>query len=368
MPPFEYKLLKTDGKARLGEVHTAHGVIRTPAFMPVGTAATVKGMRPEEVKSLGADIILGNTYHLFLRPGHDLIEELGGLHKFMNWPHPILTDSGGYQVFSLAAMRKITEEGVTFQSHIDGAHKTLTPENSTEIQHALDATITMAFDECTPYPAEVDVAAESMRLSMRWAKRSRKAFVLREGYGQFGIMQGGMYPHLREESMKALEDIGFEGYAIGGLAVGEPTELLAKMTEICADLMPTHKPRYLMGVGYPSDIIRSFLAGVDMFDCVLPTRNGRNGQAFTSEGVVKIKLQEYARDASPLDPECDCNTCKNYSKAYLRHLYRADEMLAGMLLTHHNIAFYQHLMQTLRKAIAEGVVKETAAELLTRVR
>lgn len=368
MTEFTYKLLKTDGKARLGEVHTAHGIIRTPAFMPVGTAATVKGMRPEEVRSLGADIVLGNTYHLFLRPGHDLIEELGGLHKFMNWPHPILTDSGGYQVFSLAAMRKITEDGVTFQSHIDGARKTLTPENSTEIQRALDATITMAFDECTPYPAEVDVAAESMRMSMRWAKRSRDAFTHRTGYGQFGIMQGGMYPHLRAESMQALEALDFEGYAIGGLAVGEPSEKLAEMTEICADLMPAHKPRYLMGVGYPSDIIRSVLAGVDMFDCVLPTRNGRNGQAFTSEGVVKVKLKEYEHDPSPLDPNCTCNTCKNYSKAYLRHLYRADEMLSGMLLTHHNIAFYQNLMQTLRDAIAAGNLKEVAADLLTKVR
>ena len=368
MPAFNFKLLKTDGKARLGEVHTAHGVIRTPAFMPVGTAATVKGMRPEEVKELGADIILGNTYHLFLRPGHDLVEELGGLHKFMNWPGPILTDSGGYQVFSLADSRKITEEGVTFQSHIDGDKKTLTPEYSTEIQRALDATITMAFDECTPYPAEVDVAAESMRMSMRWAKRSRDAFIKREGYGQFGIMQGGMYPHLREESMKALEELDFEGYAIGGLAVGEPPEELARMTEICADLMPTNKPRYLMGVGYPSDIIRSVLAGVDMFDCVLPTRNGRNGQGYTSEGLVKIKLKKFERDPSPLDPNCECNTCKNYSKSYLRHLYRADEMLGGMLITHHNIHFYQRMMQDLRQAIADGKLQEVATEMLKTYR
>lgn len=368
MTAFKFNLLKTDGKARLGEIHTAHGVIRTPAFMPVGTAATVKGMRPEEVKALGADIILGNTYHLFLRPGHGLIEELGGLHKFMNWPGPILTDSGGYQVFSLADSRKITEEGVTFQSHIDGDKKTLTPESSTEIQRALDATITMAFDECTPYPAEVDVAAESMRMSMRWAKRSRDAFVKREGYGQFGIMQGGMYPHLRKESMAALAEMDFEGYAIGGLAVGEPPEKLAEMTIICADLMPTHKPRYLMGVGYPSDIIRAVLAGVDMFDCVLPTRNGRNGQAYTSEGVVKIKLKEFERDPSPLDPACNCNTCQNYSKSYLRHLYRADEMLSGMLITHHNIHFYQQMMDQLRKAIAAGNLEEVAAKMLKTYR
>lgn len=368
MTQFKFNLLKTDAKARLGKLKTAHGEIDTPVFMPVGTAATVKGMRPEEVAGTGAQIILGNTYHLFLRPGHELIEHLGGLHKFMNWPGPILTDSGGYQVFSLAAMRKITESGVTFRSHIDGSEKTLTPESSTEIQRALNATITMAFDECTPYPATVEVAAESMRMSMRWAERSRSAFTQREGYGQFGIMQGGMHPHLRQESMEALEKLDFEGYAIGGLAVGEPTEKLVEMTEISADLMPINKPRYLMGVGYPSDIIRSVLAGVDMFDCVLPTRNGRNGQAFTSEGIVKIKQEVYIKDEAPLDPACDCYTCKNYSRAYLRHLYRAGEMLSGMLITHHNIHFYQNLMQTLRQAISDGNVQGVAAKLLKTVR
>ena len=365
---FTYKLSKKSGKARLGKITTAHGEIDTPVFMPVGTAATVKGMRPEEVAGTGAQIILGNTYHLFLRPGHELIETLGGLHKFMNWPGPILTDSGGYQVFSLAESRKITEEGVTFRSHIDGSKKMLTPENSTEIQHALGATITMAFDECTPYPADESTAAESMRLSMRWAQRSREAFKQRNGYAQFGIMQGGMHPHLREESMKALENTGFEGYAIGGLAVGEPTEKLVEMTHISTSLMPEDKPRYLMGVGYPSDIIRSVMAGVDMFDCVLPTRNARNGQAFTSEGMVKIKQEIYTLDPSPLDPDCDCYTCQNYSRAYLRHLYRAGEMLAGMLITHHNIYYYQNLMRTLRQAIWDDNLEEVGVELLKSVR
>ncbi len=368
MTDFSFSLIKKDGKARLGKIKTAHGEIDTPVFMPVGTAATVKGMRPEEVAELGAQIVLGNTYHLFLRPGHELIERLGGLHKFMNWPGPILTDSGGYQVFSLAKLRKITEEGVSFRSHIDGSKKMLTPENSTEIQRALDATITMAFDECTPYPASVEVAAESMRMSMRWAERSRKAFIERKGYGQFGIMQGGMYPHLREESMKALEELDFEGYAIGGLAVGEPTEKLAEMTGICADLMPEDKPRYLMGVGYPSDLVRSVVAGVDMFDCVLPTRNGRNGNAFTSEGTVVIKQAKYEEDNSPLDPNCDCYTCKNYSRAYLRHLYRSGEMLSGMLMTHHNTAYYQALMKTLRQAIVDGKLEEVATNLLKTIR
>ena len=368
MTDFSYTLLKQDGKARLGRITTAHGDIETPIFMPVGTAATVKGMRPEEVAATGAQIILANTYHLFLRPGHELVEQMGGLHKFMNWPGPILTDSGGYQVFSLAKLRKITEEGVTFQSHIDGSRRTLTPESSTQVQHALDATITMAFDECTPYPATVEQARTSMEMSMRWAKRSRAAFVRRPGYAQFGIMQGSVYPNLRQESMEQLAEMDFEGYAIGGLAVGEPPEKLAEMTTICADLMPKDKPRYLMGVGYPSDMIRAVLAGVDMFDCVLPTRNARNGQAFTSEGVVAIKKEQYKTDASPLDPACTCYTCKNYTRAYLRHLYQADEMLSGMLLTHHNLHFYQHVMQRLKAGIKAGNVQEVAAEMLAQVR
>lgn len=367
-PAFSFKVLGTCGEARRGRITTAHGVIETPAFMPVGTAATVKGMRPAEVKSLGADIILCNTYHLFLRPGHGLVERMGGLHKFMAWPGPVLTDSGGYQVFSLASIRKMTEEGVLFKSHIDGAQKLLTPEISTQVQHALDATITMAFDECTPYPATEKQARESMELSMRWAARSRGAFVHRAGYGQYGIMQGSMYPDLRAESMGKLVDIGFEGYAIGGLAVGEPPEKLAEMTHTCTALMPQDRPRYLMGVGYPSDIIRAVLAGVDQFDCVLPTRNGRNGQAFTSEGVVAIKQARYAEDERPLDPACTCDTCRTHTRAYLRHLYRAEEMLAGMLLTHHNIAFYLNLMATLRRAIEQGDLPQVAAALLQKVR
>lgn len=368
MTAFRYELLKTDGKARRGRIHTAHGVIETPVFMPVGTAGTVKAMRPEDVRALGADIVLGNTYHLMLRPGHERVERLGGLHKMMNWPHPILTDSGGYQVFSLAKMRKIKEEGVTFSSHIDGKRYTLSPETSTEIQRALDATITMAFDECTPYPCEKPEARKSMELSMRWAKRSREAFTPRQGYGQFGIMQGSVYPDLRQESINKLTDIGFEGYAIGGLAVGEPSDKLHEMTAICADMLPTDKPRYLMGVGYPSDLIKAVLAGVDMFDCVLPTRNARNGQAFTSTGVVKIKNEEH-RDADiPLDANCPCSTCTTYSRAYLHHLYRAGEALSAILMTHHNLAFYINLMRTLRNAIDEGNLQQVAAELLKTYR
>lgn len=368
MTDFRYELLKTDGKARRGRIHTAHGTIETPVFMPVGTAGTVKAMRPEDVRALGADIILGNTYHLMLRPGHERVERLGGLHKMMNWPHPILTDSGGYQVFSLAKMRKIKEEGVTFQSHLDGTRYMLNPETSTEIQRALDATITMAFDECTPYPCEKNEARKSMELSMRWAKRSREAFTKRTGYGQFGIMQGSVYPDLRQESIDKLTDIGFEGYAIGGLAVGEPSEKLHEMMAICADMLPTDKPRYLMGVGYPSDLIKAVLAGVDMFDCVLPTRNARNGQAFTSTGVVKIKNEEH-RDADvPLDANCTCSTCTTYSRAYLHHLYRAGEALSAMLMTHHNLAFYINLMRTLRNAIDEGNLQQVAAELLKTYR
>jgi len=365
---FKYELIKTDGKARLGRVHTAHGVINTPAFMPVGTAGTVKAMKPEDVSALGAEIILGNTYHLYLRPGHKLVENLGGLHKFMNWPGPILTDSGGYQVFSLSEMRKMSEEGVEFRSHIDGTKHLLTPELSTEIQHSLDATITMAFDECTPYPATEEVARKSMELSMRWAKRSRDAFIKRDGYGQFGIMQGSVYPNLRKESIDKLTDIGFEGYAIGGLAVGEPSDILWEMTDVAADLTPTDKPRYLMGVGYPSDLIHAVMSGVDMFDCVLPTRNGRKGQAFTSEGVINIKNAEYQASDLPLDPECDCYTCTHYSRGYLRHLFKANETLHGMLVTEHNLYFYQKVMQRLRSAIETGTLKQVAEELLQKVR
>jgi queuine tRNA-ribosyltransferase len=304
---------------RIGQITTAHGVIDTPAFMPVGTAATVKAMMPEHVKQLGADIILGNTYHLMLRPGAERVAKMGGLHKFMNWSGPILTDSGGFQVMSLSQLRKITENGVTFQSHVDGSKHELTPERSIEIQHLLGSTITMAFDECTPFPATWEQAKKSMEMSMRWAERSKKAFVQRPGYGLFGIVQGGIYPDLRKASIEALAAIGFDGYAIGGLAVGEGQELMFKTLDELMPHMPWENPRYLMGVGKPDDIIGAVKRGVDMFDCVLPTRNGRNGQAFTSYGTVNIRNSKYAEDPEPLDPATD-SPANNYSKAYLHHL------------------------------------------------
>lgn len=368
MTKFAFKVTNTDGAARRGQIQTAHGVIETPVFMPVGTAGTVKAMRPEDVANLGAQIILGNTYHLYLRPGHERVARFGGLQKFMHWDGPILTDSGGYQVFSLTDLRQMTEEGVTFASHIDGSRHLLTPELSTQIQHDLNATITMAFDECTPYPATEEVACQSMELSMRWAKRSREAFVAREGYGQFGIMQGSTYPHLRQISADKLTEIGFEGYAIGGLAVGEPSDLLHEMTAQCAAMLPADKPRYLMGVGYPSDLIKAVMAGVDMFDCVLPTRNARNGQLFTSDGVVSIKQKKYEDDDQPLDLECDCYTCTHYSRGYLRHLFVNNEALSAQLLTTHNLAFYLNLMKKLRAAIEAGRLAPVAKELLERVR
>ncbi|MFZ2587591.1 MAG: tRNA guanosine(34) transglycosylase Tgt [Alphaproteobacteria bacterium] len=363
-----FSLLKTDGAARRGRVHTAHGVIETPVFMPVGTVGTVKAMKMDDVRATGAQIILGNTYHLFLRPGHTVVEKLGGLHKFMNWPGPILTDSGGFQVFSLKDLRTMTEEGVTFKSPLDGAMHHITPEFSTQIQHALDATITMAFDECTPFPCTEAQAAESMRLSMRWAKRSRDAFVARDGYGQFGIQQGSLFAALRRESTEKLTEIGFEGYAIGGLAVGESPEELHHAIPLAAELLPTDKPRYLMGVGYPSDMIKAVLAGVDMFDCVLPTRNARNAQAFTSEGVVRLKNAEHKLADIPLDPACDCPTCTTYSRAYLHHLHKSEEILGHMLITQHNLHFYQTVMKKLRAGIETGNVHAVAKELLERVR
>lgn len=369
MTQFSYTLLTKDGKARRGRIETAHGPIETPIFMPVGTVGSVKAMKLDELEKMSASIILGNTYHLFLRPGHKNVDKLGGLHKFMRWPGPILTDSGGYQVFSLTKMRKMSEEGCKFKAHTDGQWHMLTPELSTEIQHDLDSTITMAFDECTPYPATHDVARDSMELSMRWAKRSREAFKQREGYAQFGIQQGSMYEDLRKESTEKLTKIGFEGYAIGGLAVGEESELLHDMIPKCADLLPEDKPRYLMGVGYPSDIIKAVQAGVDMFDCVLPTRNARNGQAFTSEGVINIKQAKYALDERPLDPNCTCNTCTGgYSRAYLRHLWRENEILGHMLITQHNLHFYLNMMQELRDAIEAGNLDEVAERMLKTYR
>ncbi len=364
MTAFRFELLATDGAARLGRVHTAHGPMDTPAFMPVGTAATVKAMMPESVASTGAQTILGNTYHLMLRPGAERVGRLGGLHRFMNWPEPILTDSGGFQVMSLAKLRKMTEEGVAFQSHIDGSRHLLTPERSMQIQHLLDADITMAFDECTPFPATHEQAADSMRLSMRWARRSRDAFVERPGYGLFGIVQGGIYQDLRAESAEALRGIGFDGYAIGGLAVGEGQELMFQTLDFTTPLLPTDRPRYLMGVGKPSDIIGAVLRGVDMFDCVMPTRSGRTAQAFTRRGTVNLRNARHQDDPRPLSEDCACPACRNYSRAYLHHLIRSEEILGPMLLTWHNIQFYQDTMRGLRAAIAEGRVQDFAAQAL----
>jgi queuine tRNA-ribosyltransferase len=365
----KFDLLATDGAARRGRLHTAHGIIETPIFMPVGTVGTVKAVRPDLLKSeLNAQIILGNTFHLYLRPGHEQIRQLGGLHTFMNWPGPILTDSGGFQVFSLAKLRRMSEDGVTFQSPIDGGSHHLTPELSTQIQHALDADITMAFDECPPTTVTHDQMAQSMRLSMRWAQRSRAAFEARPGYGQFGIQQGGLFADLRKESTEKLLEIGFEGYAIGGLAVGESPEELHAMVPQAAAMLPADKPRYLMGVGYPSDLIKGVAAGVDMFDCVLPTRNARNGMLFTSEGTVKIGNAAHKAADAPLDPACACHTCQHYSRAYLHHLHKEDEILGHMLLTHHNLHFYLSLMRTLREAIEAGILAATATRLLAACR
>ncbi len=343
------------GKARAGLLKTAHGVIETPAFMPVGTAGTVKAMLPESVKSTGAQIILGNAYHLMLKPGAERIAVLGGLHQFMHWDGPILTDSGGFQVMSLSDLREIKEEGVIFQSHLDGGVKhLLSPERSIEVQHLLGSDITMAFDECTPYPAAEAQAADSMRLSMRWAKRSKAAFKPRKGYGIFGIVQGSTYQHLREESAAALLDVGFDGYAIGGLAVGEGQEEMFSVLDYTAPLLPEDKPRYLMGVGKPEDIIGAVKRGVDMFDCVIPTRSGRNGQAFTRQGTINLRNARYAEDKKPLDEACSCPACRDYSRAYLHHVVKSNEIAASMLLTWHNLHYYQDIMRGLRKAIISG--------------
>ena len=354
MTDFTFDLKKKDGQARRGTVHTAHGSIQTPAFMPVGTAATVKAMLPESVAQTGAEIVLGNTYHLMLRPTAERIADLGGLHKFMNWSKPILTDSGGYQVMSLTDLRKLTEEGVRFRSHIDGSYHMLTPERSTEIQHLLGSTITMAFDECTPFPCEKVEAEKSMELSMRWAHRSRDAFVKREGYGQFGIVQGSVHEDLRARSIDALKGLDFEGYAIGGLAVGEGQELMFSTLDFTTPMMVDEKPRYLMGVGKPGDLVGAVARGVDMFDCVLPTRSGRNAQAFTRRGTVNLRNARHASDARPLDEECQCPACTNYSRAYLHHMVKAGEILGMMLLTWHNLQYYQNLMQGMRDAIEVG--------------
>ncbi|WP_319823592.1 tRNA guanosine(34) transglycosylase Tgt [Thalassovita sp.] len=351
---FRFDLLAQDGRARRGVIQTPRGEIRTPAFMPVGTAATVKAMMPESVAATGADILLGNTYHLMLRPGAERVNRLGGLHKFMNWDKPILTDSGGFQVMSLAELRKLTEEGVAFRSHVDGSRHFLSPERSMEIQKLLGSDIVMCFDECPALPADERRVAESMRLSMRWAQRSRDAFGDRPGHALFGIMQGGVTPELREESAKALIDIGFDGYAVGGLAVGEGQEAMFGVLDYAPEYLPQDRPRYLMGVGKPDDIVGAVKRGIDMMDCVLPSRSGRTGQAWTRYGVVNIKNSRHSDDPRPLDEHCTCPACRNYSRAYLHHVYRSGEMISGMLLTWHNLHYYQELMQGMRDAIEAG--------------
>jgi len=354
MHGLKFDLRATDAGARRGSLTTAHGDIQTPAFMPVGTAATVKAMLPGSVKDTGAEIILGNTYHLMLRPGAERIAALGGLHKFMNWSGPILTDSGGFQVMSLADLRKIKEDGVRFRSHIDGSYHDLSPERSIEIQHLLDSNITMVLDECTPFPATEQQAADSMRLSMRWADRSKTAFQERDGYGLFGIVQGGVYPDLRMESAHALRDIGFDGYAVGGLAVGEGQQAMFDTLDVTTPELPADRPRYLMGVGKPEDLVGAVARGIDMFDCVLPTRSGRTGQAFTRRGQVNIRNARHKDDPRPLDEECTCPACTDYSRAYLHHLAAAKEILGLMLLSWHNLHFYQQLMGGMRSAIEAG--------------
>lgn len=358
---FRFTLNATDGKARTGVIHTPRGDIRTPAFMPVGTAATVKAMLPDSVAATGADILLGNTYHLMLRPTAERIDRLGGLHRFMNWDRPILTDSGGFQVMSLADLRKMSEDGVTFRSHVDGSKHFLSPERSMEIQRLLGSDIVMAFDECPALPATDEVVAKSMRLSMRWAQRSRDAFGDRPGHALFGIMQGGVNRDLRAESAEALTAIGFEGYALGGLAVGEGQEAMFGVLDYAPGFLPEDRPRYLMGVGKPDDIVGAVERGVDMMDCVLPSRSGRTGQAWTRCGQVNIKNARHMDDPRPLDADCTCPACRNYSRAYLHHVFKAQEIISAMLLTWHNLHYYQELMQGLRDAIAVGRLAEFSA-------
>ena len=358
---FSFSLHATDGKARTGVISTPRGDIRTPAFMPVGTAATVKAMLPESVRATGADILLGNTYHLMLRPTAERVARLGGLHRFMNWDRPILTDSGGFQVMSLADLRKLTEDGVTFRSHVDGSRHHLSPERSMEIQRLLGSDIVMCFDECPALPADDRRVAESMRLSMRWAARSKAAFGDRPGHALFGIQQGGVTRELRAESAEKLREIGFDGYAVGGLAVGEGQAAMFGVLDYAPDMLPEDRPRYLMGVGKPDDIVGAVLRGVDMFDCVLPSRSGRTGQALTRRGAVNIKNARHAEDPRPLDPDCTCPACRSYSRAYLHHVFKAGEIIASMLLTWHNLHYYQELMAGLRGAIAsEGLANFVA--------
>ena len=363
---FAFDIHARDGKARRGTIRTPRGEIRTPAFMPVGTAATVKAMMPESVRETGADILLGNTYHLMLRPGAERVDRMGGLHKFMNWDRPILTDSGGFQVMSLASLRKLTEYGVSFKSHVDGSKHFLSPERSMEIQRLLGSDIVMCFDECPALPADRARIEESMRLSMRWAARSREAFGDRPGHALFGIQQGGLEQDLRGESAEALKVIGFEGYAIGGLAVGEGQEAMFGCLDYAPGQLPEDKPRYLMGVGKPDDILGAVQRGVDMFDCVLPSRSGRTGQALTRFGAVNIKNARHAEDPRPLDPECGCPACRNYSRAYLHHVFKAQEIISSMLLTWHNLHYYQELMQGIRDAVEAGALDDFAAAFHAR--
>ncbi len=358
---FSFHIEARDGRARCGALDTPRGAIRTPAFMPVGTAATVKAMLPESVRATGADILLGNTYHLMLRPGAERVARLGGLHRFMNWDRPILTDSGGFQVMSLAELRRMDESGVRFRSHVDGSEHHLTPERSMEIQRLLGSDIVMCFDECTPHPATEAQAAQSMRLSMRWARRSRDAFGDRPGHAVFGIQQGAVLRDLRAESAEALRAIGFDGYAIGGLAVGEGQAAMFGVLDYAPGMLPEDRRRYLMGVGKPDDIVGAVRRGVDMFDCVLPTRSGRTGQAFTRRGVVNLKNARHAEDPRPLDPDCSCPCCAGYARAYLHHVFKAGEIISSMLLTWHNLHYYQELMAGLRAAIAEGRLDAFAA-------
>lgn len=363
---FSFSIVATDGKARTGTISMMRGEIRTPAFMPVGTAATVKAMKPETVRATGADIILGNTYHLMLRPGAERVARLGGLHKFMNWDRPILTDSGGYQVMSLSELTKLSENGVEFQSHLDGSRHMLTPERSMEIQRLLGSDIVMVFDECTKNGATREEAQASMERSMRWAKRSRDGFDSGKDHAAraalFGIQQGSLDKEMRAASAKALIEIGFDGYAIGGLAVGEGQEAMFDVLDYAPGQLPADKPRYLMGVGKPDDLVGAVERGVDMFDCVLPSRSGRNGQAFTAQGALNIRNAKFAEDLAPLDENCACAVCQNHSRAYLHHLIRAKEILGAMLMTEHNIAYYQSLMAGMRAAIAAGSFAEFAAK------
>jgi|TARA_R100000501_G_scaffold18412_1_gene38611 queuine tRNA-ribosyltransferase len=373
MPPrFSFSIAATDGAARTGTIAMRRGEIRTPAFMPVGTAATVKAMKPGDVRALGADIILGNTYHLMLRPGDERIARLGGLHEFMRWDRPILTDSGGFQVMSLSELTQQSEEGVAFKSHLDGSRHMLSPERSMEIQRNLGSDIVMVFDECTGWPVEKDAAAASMHRSMRWARRSRDAFDSgvehAAGAALFGIQQGSMWQDLRQQSSEALQNIGFDGYAVGGLAVGEGQEQMFAVLDYAPQMLPEDRPRYLMGVGKPDDIVGAVTRGIDMFDCVLPTRSGRTGQAFTHDGPLNIRNAKFKEDTGPLDPDCSCSVCGEYSRAYLHHLIRSGEILGAMLMTEHNLAFYQQLMAALRGAIRKGHLAKFATEFVSRYR